>query len=537
MGQQSIEEAMGKSIGNLEEGESFSRRMVDAAEKLIGKASSWEKKTVVESLSGYLQDRFEEGKLDFRELLPEKRLAAARIMYSPEEYCEDVLLGETPRLGMEFLFPYHLFPKGSRVVIYGAGNAGRVMYRQAKRDGYVKIAGIVDRNMAGSSLEDMAVRSVREIFDVKFDYVLISLRELATAEAIKASLVSMGVPETKIRWDGDVYHRDNFYRKFYLPMMKDWKGSRESYEEILMEQKTLPDGGTFDHVFPYHLFHEGEKVVIYGAGDIGKKFWKQGIHDEFVEIAGIVDRNWADLQGGEIPIRSVEALGELSFDSVLISVHGPEEVIQSIRETLESMGISGERIKWDGRTYHQYEFRRNLYLNMVRAIGSDFRDSAEMLGTLCRRIDTGIYEHVFPYRFFRKGERIAIYGAGNIGQNLYRQARRYGYVDVVAIVDPHPEACDAKDIPVLPLDAIRKAQPESVLMAVGERDEARAARDALLGMGIAEDKLLWDEDGYLRDADTQKYLEALAQRTEEELEADRKDGRLRERKEAWEAGK
>lgn len=537
MGHQSIEEAMRKRIGNPGEGESLSRRMVDAAEELIGKASSWEKKTVVESLSGYLQDRFEEGELDFRELLPEKRLAAARIMYSPVEYTEDALLGETPRLGMEFLFPYHLFPKGSRVVIYGAGNAGRVMYRQAKKDGYVEIAGVFDRNMAGTALEDMVVRPVREISDVECDYILISLREPGTAEAVKASLVSMGVPGTKIRWDGDVYHRDNFYRNFYLPLMEEWKGSRTSYEEICREQKSLVDGGSFDHIFPYHLFHEGEKVAIYGAGDIGKKFWKQGIDDEFVEIAGIVDRNWADMEGGEIQVRPVEALREMMFDSILISVHGPEEVIQSIRETLESMGIAGERIKWDGRVYHQYEFRRNIYLGMVQAIGSDFRDSAEMLGTLCRRIDTGIYEHVFPYRFFRKGERIAIYGAGNIGQNLYRQARRYGYVDAVAIVAPHPEACDAKDIPVLPLDAIRKAQPESVLIAAGERDEARAARDVLLGMGIAGERILWDEEGYRRDADTQKYLETLAQRTEEELEAARKDGRFQENEEAWEAGK
>ncbi|MBR3456818.1 MAG: hypothetical protein IKH16_01470, partial [Selenomonadaceae bacterium] len=169
MGHQSIEEAMRKRIGNPGEGESLSRRMVDAAEELIGKASSWEKKTVVESLSGYLQDRFEEGELDFRELLPETRLAAARIMYSPVEYTEDALLGETPRLGMEFLFPYHLFPKGSRVVIYGAGNAGRVMYRQAKKDEYVEIVGVFDRNMAGTALEDMVVRPVREISDVECD--------------------------------------------------------------------------------------------------------------------------------------------------------------------------------------------------------------------------------------------------------------------------------------------------------------------------------------------------------------------------------
>ena len=75
----------------------------------------------------------------------------------------DKALGETPRMAMEFMFPYHMFPQGSRVVIYGAGNVGRLIYRQAVHDGYVKIVGIVDRNYEGMSAPDLPVKPVQDM--------------------------------------------------------------------------------------------------------------------------------------------------------------------------------------------------------------------------------------------------------------------------------------------------------------------------------------------------------------------------------------
>lgn len=124
--------------------------------------------------------------------------------------------------------------------------------------------------------------------------------------------------------------------------------------------------GMYDHYFPYHLFSKGERIAIYGAGNIGCQFYRQAVRYGDVEIVAIVDANTEKKYPGDIPVESVEALVEKDFDSILVSIHD-FDIAREAKRILVSMGIQAECIKWDGRSYYQDEYWPS-YLKRLRAL-------------------------------------------------------------------------------------------------------------------------------------------------------------------------
>lgn len=101
----------------------------------------------------------------------------------------------------DLLKPFTFFdlPQGCRVVLYGAGKAGKRIYREIVCSRYAEIVGWIDQNPDGL-IRQMEIRSVPEISSVIFDYVLITVRNKEQVESIKVDLISNGVEEGKILW-------------------------------------------------------------------------------------------------------------------------------------------------------------------------------------------------------------------------------------------------------------------------------------------------------------------------------------------------
>ena len=177
-----------------------------------------------EKASDFIKGMQLDGLIDISKYKLEEGRDLMNLLYDVEGYYEDVLQGKTPRMDMEFMFPYHMFPKNSRIVIYGAGSVGRLMYRQAVHDGYVKIVGIVDKNHEGMSAPDLPVKPVKIVFKMKYDYILISIRESKVAYSVRKNLERLGIPARKIKWDGKVFFRDDFFRNLYFPILEKAKG-------------------------------------------------------------------------------------------------------------------------------------------------------------------------------------------------------------------------------------------------------------------------------------------------------------------------
>lgn len=101
---------------------------------------------------------------------------------------------------------------------------------------------------------------------------------------------------------------------------------------------------------PRYLFPDikdlfGRKVIIYGAGQVGKDYYAQISRYEQCEIAALSDRDSRGRQYGYIHITSRDALVSLDYDLVVIAVSS-EAVADEIRSELAGIGIRKESIIW-----------------------------------------------------------------------------------------------------------------------------------------------------------------------------------------------
>lgn len=141
--------------------------------------------------------------------------------------------GQVPEDYYNHLFPYHLFHRGARVALYGAGNIGKQFYRQALQDDYVKIVGIVDKNATKIQSADIPVQPIDELRNMSFDYVLLTMNRPPVMESGKKDILALGIPEEKIKWDGQIYYRDHFYQKYYFRLMDKYNPKRLPYAKLL----------------------------------------------------------------------------------------------------------------------------------------------------------------------------------------------------------------------------------------------------------------------------------------------------------------
>ena len=85
--------------------------------------------------------------------------------------------------------------KNKRIVLYGAGKAGRDYYRQLTKMGY-NVVLWVDSN--SSEIEN--VKAPTAIFEAEYDIILLSVSRSEYVESIKQSLRNIGIGEEKLMW-------------------------------------------------------------------------------------------------------------------------------------------------------------------------------------------------------------------------------------------------------------------------------------------------------------------------------------------------
>lgn len=105
---------------------------------------------------------------------------------------------------------------------------------------------------------------------------------------------------------------------------------------------------------------------------------------------------------------------------------------------------------------------------------------------------------LMPYYFSGieslRGKKIAIYGAGAVGQSYYSQFRKYGDIEIVAWFDSNRENCrfDYADI----LDGTRRVAEyefDKIIVAVQKETVAVQIADMLKSGGVSDEKIVWRE--------------------------------------------
>lgn len=102
-----------------------------------------------------------------------------------------------------------------------------------------------------------------------------------------------------------------------------------------------------EDIFPFWEILRDAKVVLYGAGVTGKRYYNQNEQYHFCNILLWVDRNYKKLKSEGEKIVSPELIHTITFDYLVIAVQSAG-LAQQIKEMLLEMGIPEEKIVWSG---------------------------------------------------------------------------------------------------------------------------------------------------------------------------------------------
>lgn len=108
-------------------------------------------------------------------------------------------------------------------------------------------------------------------------------------------------------------------------------------------------GYTPQFVFPYESVPSNSRLVIYGAGAVGKSYVVQADSGNYVRLVGWIDKKYG-WKCQEHEVQSIEILGELEFDYVLIAI-SDALIVKDIRNTLLDYGIESRKIIWEKPIY------------------------------------------------------------------------------------------------------------------------------------------------------------------------------------------
>lgn len=111
---------------------------------------------------------------------------------------------------------------------------------------------------------------------------------------------------------------------------------KQCYEYPLLE---------FSACFPTDRIPQKSKVILYGAGNLGKQYWEQNSLYHFCDIVLWVDTKYKRYQSDVFKIEKPELIQEMIFDYVLVAVDN-YYMAKDIVHDLYELGIKKEKVVW-----------------------------------------------------------------------------------------------------------------------------------------------------------------------------------------------
>jgi len=99
----------------------------------------------------------------------------------------------------------------------------------------------------------------------------------------------------------------------------------------------------YEYLFPFEDVHGESRILLYGAGLVGRTYLQQLELTGYGTVIGFVDRGYMRLQGGRLPVYAPERVAELSFDYIVIATIHPHFQAE-IKQQLIRAGVPRKKI-------------------------------------------------------------------------------------------------------------------------------------------------------------------------------------------------
>lgn len=139
----------------------------------------------------------------------------------------------------------------------------------------------------------------------------------------------------EIQWEW-LEERCNVNERVLKPLSSMRMGTKKVGLEMNKQKKWI---------LPVQCIQPGNRIALYGAGEIGRSYFRQLQEMTAFVICGWVDRNFVNISDLDYKVESPEILKEIDFDYILIAVAKIEDVLE-ILECLACKGIPSHKIIW-----------------------------------------------------------------------------------------------------------------------------------------------------------------------------------------------
>jgi FlaA1/EpsC-like NDP-sugar epimerase len=120
--------------------------------------------------------------------------------------------------------------------------------------------------------------------------------------------------------------------------------------QLFLENVFLAMGrkmGMMEYYYPYYGRLDGKSVVLYGAGNVGRSYYKSIMKDQKVELVSWIDKNAEKLKEEQgFPVDGIGALDDIEFDYIVVAVDS-KSLYLSISKELADRGIEKNKILWN----------------------------------------------------------------------------------------------------------------------------------------------------------------------------------------------
>lgn len=99
--------------------------------------------------------------------------------------------------------------------------------------------------------------------------------------------------------------------------------------------------------------------------------------------------------------------------------------------------------------------------------------------------------YVFPFLNMLDGKRVVLYGAGTVGRHYWRQLHKFNVCGPAVWTAPDWRDCRREGLDVSSMEALTDSGYDFVVIAELEEDAADGAKERLISLGVAEEKILW----------------------------------------------
>lgn len=175
-----------------------------------------------------------------------------------------------------------------------------------------------------------------------------SIKRLDVLDAYKERLIFLKRNKLKQEYLSTLQTMANVMQTDYLLLKENIENcedicnrllvNKERIEKILNHSKLLNN-----QIVKTDMYPEQSKIILYGAGYWGHKYYKWINENHYGTIVGWVDNAWTDIIDVDFKIMPIDAIFRIEFDYLLITLK--DRIAQEeITQNLVSWGISKEKI-------------------------------------------------------------------------------------------------------------------------------------------------------------------------------------------------